>query len=178
MQPNDYVDYFFDIKNKADVDLDWQTFMPQYYAAKGVFPESAKDSWLLWIKPQVKRAPVPIRSVRDFLWWFSFSLQWQHATTWLHGFHALSGENAINDIEHFFATDDFQQWSYHNRTLESAKYKVRVLPFNPTEPHNLVQSISIPPICVQPDIYSMSKYATNCLLFETDFIALFAGGLL
>lgn len=66
------------------------------------------------------KAPVPIRSNFDFLWWINFSLKWQ--SVFMRMLTYVSVRNApridrsyiTERYVHFYGTEDFQLWSMNN----------------------------------------------------------------
>lgn len=92
----------------------WRDFMPRMLAHYEVIPVSAMQDWLRWIEPQVQKAPIPIETVFDMLWWLNYSMKWQHVTL-----RIIFGQDELTPdmfdrTEHFFRHPDFEQWSFHN----------------------------------------------------------------
>mmetsp|Transcript_93239 Transcript_93239/g.278345 ORF Transcript_93239/g.278345 Transcript_93239/m.278345 type:complete len:182 (-) Transcript_93239:40-585(-) len=77
----------------------------------------AEARWLQWARPWVAKAPIPVRSVFDFGWWVSSSLKWQYdcLRVFLDRPESPTQVRKIWDtVEHFYASEDWQQWGYHN----------------------------------------------------------------
>lgn len=92
----------------------WRNFMPSMLVHYRVIPASAMQDWLRWIEPQVQKAPIPIVTVFDMLWWLNYSMKWQHVTLRIiFGQDELSSD-MFDRTEHFFRHPDFEQWSFHN----------------------------------------------------------------
>lgn len=111
----------------------WREFMPEMLVHYGAIPPTAAEDWLRWIEPQVARAPIPIVSTYDMLWWINYSLKWQHVSLRIVNAQTKIKANMFKRTEHFFRSDDFQQWSFHNHSDKIADYndwttyKVRAL---------------------------------------------------
>jgi hypothetical protein len=80
------------------------------------------DSIIEFLAPQVKKSPVKIKTLFDYLWWMNFSLKWQHVS--LRMIYATESANLRLDenIIHFFSAKDFQNWSIsnHERKIKSS----------------------------------------------------------
>eukprot|EP01062_Namystynia_karyoxenos_P048750 TRINITY_DN37230_c0_g1_i1.p1 TRINITY_DN37230_c0_g1~~TRINITY_DN37230_c0_g1_i1.p1 ORF type:complete len:603 (+),score=132.28 TRINITY_DN37230_c0_g1_i1:75-1883(+) len=94
------------------LDAPWEQTVPVSLGLLGFEPDRA--AWKDWIAPQLACAPFPIVSTFDLLWWLNFSMKWQHVC--LRCFHLRSEvtEADLRGIVHFYATDEFQQWSMEN----------------------------------------------------------------
>ena len=74
-----------------------------------------------YLNPLVARAPVPVISLYDYLWWLNFSLKWQTVSMRL--VHGLG--RAAADLEqtvfHFYKSTAFQQWSlsHHDQKIKA-----------------------------------------------------------
>lgn len=80
-----------------------------------------------YLEPVIAAAPVPIRTLFDYMWWLNFSLKWQDVTLRL---TALRGERAhevYGSLRHFFRSPAFQAWSLANPAIREvatwARYK-------------------------------------------------------
>eukprot|EP01025_Chloroclados_australasicus_P055262 TRINITY_DN6644_c0_g1_i1.p1 TRINITY_DN6644_c0_g1~~TRINITY_DN6644_c0_g1_i1.p1 ORF type:complete len:690 (-),score=44.69 TRINITY_DN6644_c0_g1_i1:270-2114(-) len=93
------------------LDKNWRSFMPQMLEECGALPEGYGQAWLQWISVQVDKSPIHVENMFDFLWWINFSMKWQHVYfRWQMRLPKLID----NNLFHFFRTDAFQQWSFHN----------------------------------------------------------------
>ncbi len=67
-----------------------------------------------------KKAPVPIVSLQDYLWWINFSIKWQSVFMRVLSYPAQRqvdtvGRNYVGQrYDHFFHTEKFQLWSLNN----------------------------------------------------------------
>jgi len=68
------------------------------------------------IEPQLKFAPIEIKTIYDFLWWMNFSLKYQFVLFRIYSvFHKRL---KWGDLEHFFMAQDFQKWSMVNHDMK------------------------------------------------------------
>ncbi len=79
------------------------------------------DQVVDYLAPLVKRAPVPVYSLWDLLWWLNFSTKWQSVALRIPAIEA-SKKKPVLDIhqqfdltEHFFRKDAFQLWALRHR---------------------------------------------------------------
>jgi hypothetical protein len=74
-------------------------------------------------EPIIDYSPVPIKTVYDFLWWHALS---QCAVSSMQLFRSIELENRnfVNEIFHFFDTDEFISWSinHFDKGLPSKKW--------------------------------------------------------
>eukprot|EP01026_Neomeris_dumetosa_P006061 TRINITY_DN1188_c0_g1_i12.p1 TRINITY_DN1188_c0_g1~~TRINITY_DN1188_c0_g1_i12.p1 ORF type:complete len:594 (+),score=35.63 TRINITY_DN1188_c0_g1_i12:126-1907(+) len=115
------VNYLYDA-----LDRYWQEIIPMVLEETDSIPKGSGSAWVQWIFPQVVKSPIPILTVFDFLWWINFSMKWQNVTMRMLMRCSLdpqSLESLYNRMYHFYRTEDFQQWSYHNH---SQKFPSRV----------------------------------------------------
>ena len=68
------------------------------------------DRVIQYLLPQLREAPIGIHTLFDALWWFNFSLKWQHVTLRL---AALSDHPGMiySSLNHFFRPNYFQNYS-------------------------------------------------------------------
>tara|TARA_Y100000114_G_scaffold140532_1_gene145470 strand:+ start:7206 stop:8936 length:1731 start_codon:yes stop_codon:yes gene_type:complete len=88
------------------------------------FPNHIDD-----IKLFNSKSPYRILSITDLFWWWNFNLKWEEVS---HRSLALvKNSNDLNNVRHFFRTDDFQRWSILNPdekikdTLRSYKFTAK-----------------------------------------------------
>ena len=67
---------------------------------------------LSYLEPLIAAAPVPIRTLFDYLWWLNFSLKWQTVTLRLIALGNKPPLRLYRSLWHFFRTEPFQQWSF------------------------------------------------------------------
>jgi hypothetical protein len=84
-----------------------------------------------YLAPQVKKSPVKIETLYDYLWWMNFSLKWQHVSLRLI-YSASDLDLKLNEnMIHFFSAKNFQNWSISNherkikKTWNSYKYTAK-----------------------------------------------------
>lgn len=67
-----------------------------------------------YLSPQVKKSPIEIKSLYDYLWWMNFSMKWQNVSMRL--IHGLDKPVSFLDhqVFHFFRSPEFQSWSISN----------------------------------------------------------------
>lgn len=97
------------------------------------FGSITKDPWQPWIEQnyggqyveiiteQVAKAPFPIISVFDYLWWMNYSCKWQHVLLRMGGTDTTGLNTFIGNVQHFYRSDEFQRWSMdetNHRTLK------------------------------------------------------------
>lgn len=68
------------------------------------------DKVVDYLDPQMKNAPIEIKTLFDALWWISFSMKWQHVTLRLPAF-SDNAKQAHGSLEHFFRGPGFQNWA-------------------------------------------------------------------
>jgi len=73
-----------------------------------------------YLEPHIKRAPVPIRTLFDSLWWINFSLKWQHVGLRLQAFCGDRAQDIHGATRHFFSDPRFQVWSLRNPAERNA----------------------------------------------------------
>ncbi|KAA1248031.1 hypothetical protein [Aquimarina sp. RZ0] len=73
-----------------------------------------------FIEPQLKKSPIEIITLFDYLWWLNFSLKWQTVSMRLvHGINR-NHYDLESTVFHFFKSENFQKWSMSNH-----KYKIK-----------------------------------------------------
>lgn len=96
----------------------WREFVNTLFTNPNIIPSSSVPAMVRYLEPQVACSPVPIVNAYDFLWWLNFSMKWQHVGLRI---PLLVQETTqakllirMERTVHFFESDYFQQWSYHN----------------------------------------------------------------
>ena len=109
----------------------WQSALPDLFTARLA---SAERATLLadYLGPQIARAPVPIPTLYECLWWLNFSMKWQPVSLrMIAGQPAQRFKHLRPRLAHFFQTDDFQRWALANpdkrirSTWQSYKWPLR-----------------------------------------------------
>lgn len=97
----------------------WRAIMPDFFVAASAIPAAAKGKWVEWMEQQTSRAPIPIVSVFDYLWWISFSMKWQHVALRILSVDGERDRAVLREryerTVHFFNSEEFQQWSLRNQ---------------------------------------------------------------
>merc|ERR1719444_74928 len=97
----------------------WEEVMPEVLRQHACLLVGAEEEqkWLEWVRPWIEKAPIPVRTVYDFVWWVSTSLKWQYDCMRLF----LNRCDTPQDLQrmwrnvvHFYATDEWEQWGFHN----------------------------------------------------------------
>ena len=71
-----------------------------------------------YLEPQLKKSPLEISTLFDLLWWINFSLKWQHVGLRLLHCRGNIHNHDVKRLVHFFESDGWQQWSFHNHALK------------------------------------------------------------
>ena len=94
----------------------WRSAVPKWLRSMELLAPGrvAEAEWLDWMSAQVDKSPVQINTLYDWIWWMGFSCKWQSDT--LHIFFNRSSMSAevLESVEHFYTTEEWQQWSYHH----------------------------------------------------------------
>jgi hypothetical protein len=67
-----------------------------------------------YLQPVVEAAPVPIRTVFDYLWWLNYALKWQSVTLRLAVSRGDQTYPVYRSLRHFFRDVRFQRWALAN----------------------------------------------------------------
>lgn len=85
-----------------------------------------------YLSPQIRGAPVPVKTLYDCLWWLNFSLKWQAVSLRMVAGQTVAPPLELQQrVQHFFRTDDFQRWALRNpdkrirQSWESYKWPLR-----------------------------------------------------
>lgn len=72
-----------------------------------------KDQLRAFLEDQVNRSPVEIRTCHDLLWYLNFNFKWQAVNFRIvsHAKDEATGNQLVENLQHFFNTETFQQWS-------------------------------------------------------------------
>lgn len=91
---------------------------------KNKYPNDIED-----IKLFNSKCPYTISSIKDLFWWWNFNLKWEEVS--YRSLAMVKNSNNINNVRHFFRTDNFQKWSVMNPdkklkdTLKSYKFTAK-----------------------------------------------------
>jgi len=71
------------------------------------------DVLMGFLEETVSNSPVEILTGHDFFWYLNFNFKWQAVNFRIvsHAVNEQVGNKLINNLAHFFNTEDFQQWS-------------------------------------------------------------------
>ena len=66
------------------------------------------------------KAPIPIATLYDWLWWIGYSCKYQ--TDCMHIFFNRPELNidVLESVEHFYCSPEWEQWSFHNHGSKMA----------------------------------------------------------
>ncbi|WP_062057931.1 hypothetical protein [Aquimarina longa] len=124
-----------------------------------------------FIEPQLKKSPIKIITLYDYLWWLNFSLKWQTVSMRLvHGINRTAIDLESN-VFHFFKSDGFQKWSISNHSSKiknewkSYKYvaKEYIYKFHKDENYliNKEKEQSLKEVLVTKTNFSLLNYSKN-----------------
>lgn len=88
------------------------------------YPNNIED-----IKLFNSKCPYTISSIKDLFWWWNFNLKWEEVSH--RSLAMVKNNNNIDNVRHFFRTDNFQKWSILNPdkklkdTLKSYKFTAK-----------------------------------------------------
>jgi hypothetical protein len=97
---------------KVALNQPWEESLLQLLKARGLLAGEVCD-WQQWIAPQVSKAPFPIKSLYDMLWWLNFSCKWQNVTLrCLHdGGEYKPKDGLTGSIVHFYDDRQLECWA-------------------------------------------------------------------
>ena len=90
--------------------LPYRHVVPFYMSSRLTTSEQA-ERLMAYLAPQIERAPVPIETAFDYLWWCNFSLKWQQVNLRIPAFRQGRIGMLYRRTRHFFADERFQAWS-------------------------------------------------------------------
>lgn len=82
-----------------------------FYLAEVLGSSDEANRVISFLEPQVRSAPVPVRTAFDYLWWCNFSLKWQQVSLRIPVFGRLERMDAPGTLRHFFHSEGFQRWA-------------------------------------------------------------------
>lgn len=103
--------------SNLDMQASWRKVVPELMRARGLLArgQQAEATWCAWIGSQVEKSPVPVESALEFVWWINFSCKLQADVLHLFFNQKIVTHDMIQRVEHFFLSDDWQQWALHHR---------------------------------------------------------------
>ncbi|MBL4846692.1 MAG: hypothetical protein JKY65_14310 [Planctomycetes bacterium] len=106
-------DHLADLVKSGLAQRPYADVLPLFFFDKLGCTESAKRL-MEYLAPQVEKAPVPISTAFDFIWWCNFSLKWQQVALRIPAFRRGAIEPFVRTTRHFFGDPRFQAWSLSN----------------------------------------------------------------
>jgi hypothetical protein len=100
--------------------LPWRHVVPAYVAQK-LKREDRVARVMRYLEPQIARAPVPIETAFDYIWWCNFSLKWQQVSLRMPVFRRGRIERLHRRTRHFFGDPRFQAWALSNPQVRRVK---------------------------------------------------------
>lgn len=107
-----------EVVDDGTADLPYEDVIPGFLARR-TQKQAAAEGVFEFLLPQVKTAPVPVRTAFDFLWWLNFSLKWQAVSLRLSVFRGGHVGRQFNNTRHFFRDPRFQTWSMAHPELRT-----------------------------------------------------------
>mmetsp|Transcript_45650 Transcript_45650/g.108698 ORF Transcript_45650/g.108698 Transcript_45650/m.108698 type:complete len:546 (+) Transcript_45650:75-1712(+) len=94
----------------------WQKTVPKMLRIRGLLAPGAeaKRLWLAWAEPQAAKAPIPIVSLFDWLWWITYSCKFQFDLTRLFYNRSKLSPELMESVVSFYDWPAWHQWSFHN----------------------------------------------------------------
>mmetsp|Transcript_1652 Transcript_1652/g.3365 ORF Transcript_1652/g.3365 Transcript_1652/m.3365 type:complete len:255 (-) Transcript_1652:41-805(-) len=106
------------VKNPVHYALEepWQRTVPEMLRVRGLLAdgEEALKQWLRWAEPQAAKAPIPVVTLHDWLWWVSYSCKMQFDLTRLFHNRSHVSKEVFTSVVNFFDCPEWHQWSFHN----------------------------------------------------------------
>ena len=96
---------------QVSLDQPWKESLLPLLSAQGLQAGVACD-WQTWISPQLEKAPFPIISLYDMLWWLNFSCKWQNVSLrCLHDGGDYNPAYRTGSIVHFYDDRQLECWA-------------------------------------------------------------------
>jgi len=94
----------------------WRDIVPEMLRVRGMLAKGkvAEKTWFGWMEPQVAKAPIPIETLYDWLWWIVYSCKFQFDLTRLFYNRPEVTQQLTDSVVNFYLSPDWQQWSFHN----------------------------------------------------------------
>lgn len=105
-------------------DAPWRGTMATVMERMKAIPPGAGPAWEAYVEPLVAKAPIPIRTMFDFLWWMNYSCKWQVVVVRFVARQWEPSRALMDKLEHFFRDPDFEQWSFHNHQSKMTYHTV------------------------------------------------------
>lgn len=90
--------------------LDSKTKQPKYVPNRKV--RLASRAWVKWIRPQVAKSPIPIRTMFDFWWWITYSCKYNHDVHRVFYNRETVSFKLRSRVFNFYQSEDFHQYSF------------------------------------------------------------------
>ena len=113
-------DHLADLVRTGLAQEPYRDVLPLFICEKLNCTESA-GRLLEYLAPQVAKAPVPISTAFDFIWWCNFSLKWQQVALRIPAFRQGDVGPFVRTTRHFFGDPRFQAWSLSNPQVRRIK---------------------------------------------------------
>lgn len=107
----------------TQLDEGWQAAMRNHIRERQVMSPSNIEPLMSLFRHQADLAPFEIRSMRDFLWWVSFTMLWNGASVNLVSRIDSMNEDRSRHIFDFYRSSEWQKWS-----LDEANHKYLKFP--------------------------------------------------
>ena len=91
----------------------WSSTLPpmiEPHCHRGMSPERVIE----WIKPLIDKAPTPIETTFELLWWLNFTTKWQLVDLRIAAGREKDAKRCYQQMRHFFRSSGFQAWSLQN----------------------------------------------------------------
>lgn len=113
---NDSKDRYPNRMRQAGLDAPWRSVVPDMLRDRELLApgHEAEAAWCRFVSPWLDKSPVPIKTVFDFFWWCSFTLKWQHDLLRIFYNRDNVTRQLLDSVNYFYASEDFQQWSFHH----------------------------------------------------------------
>merc|ERR1712023_234590 len=96
----------------------WRGIIPEVLRLRGLLPPGkvAEQAWFRWMEPQVAKAPIPIETLFDWLWWITYSCKFQFDLTRLFYNRSEVTPGLVDSLVNFYLSPEWHQWSFHNHS--------------------------------------------------------------
>ncbi|GFH60425.1 hypothetical protein CTEN210_16901 [Chaetoceros tenuissimus] len=93
------------------LDQPWRVVLLEWLHKKGLLAGNTID-WVTWITPQINKAPFPIITLADMLWWLNFSMKWQNVSLrFMHDGGDYKPVHSDISILHFYDDRNLECWA-------------------------------------------------------------------
>ncbi len=98
----------------------WGDTLPRLIASR-LPNEREPEALIRYLEPQLAKAPRPLVSLWDLLWWLNYSLKWQYVALRLLCNASAEGVSPFRlegNLVNFFSTPAFQAWALHPHEMK------------------------------------------------------------